>query len=241
MAETGLDINGWLNRVRQPIDPGKTAERISREANPDGQLYGEVVVFTGELQIHRREAADLAAAMGCKVDAAVTQRTTLLVVGDQDLSRLAGHIKSKKHREAEELIQKGQNIRILRETDFRQLFQLSSGDEAQCGPRPELPPGDGTSPLSLGALFGERRITPPPGFGQGGTSLDSPDMYLPSDGAEELGPLVGVRLAITYAYDDTDASLTRRFVVVDKAVRRGRVWYLQAHCELRGSPREFRN
>src|SRR5262245_39836320 len=53
MAKTGLDIAGWLNRVRQPLDPSKTAGRITREANPDGQLYGEVVVFTGELQIAR--------------------------------------------------------------------------------------------------------------------------------------------------------------------------------------------
>ena len=251
MAETGLDINGWLNRVQQPLDPRNTAERITREANPDGQLYGEIVVFTGALQIPRREAADLAAAMGCKVDANVTHDTSLLVVGDQDLTRLAGHNKSNKHRKAEELIRIGQNIRILRETDFRQLFQLSIGDGARFCPRPELSPnlggrvtassdGAGTSPLSLGALFGERRITPPPGFGQGGASLDSPDMCLPLDGAEELGPLVGVRLAITYAYDDTDASRTRRFVVVDKAVRRGRVWYLQAYCELRGSLRAFR-
>ena len=46
---------------------------------------------------------------------------TLLLVGDQDVQRLAGHEKSSKHRKAEQLIQTGQPIRILRETDFREL------------------------------------------------------------------------------------------------------------------------
>jgi DNA polymerase-3 subunit epsilon len=74
----------------------------------------------------RREAATLAAAIGCQVDAGVTQNTTLLVVGDQDVQRLAGHAKSAKHRKAEDLIRKGQPIRILRESDFRELVELAS-------------------------------------------------------------------------------------------------------------------
>ena len=79
------------------------------------------IVFTGALTMPRREAADIAASIGCDVDAGVTKRTTLLVVGDQDVQRLAGHKKSSKHRKAEQLIQAGQPIRILRETDFREL------------------------------------------------------------------------------------------------------------------------
>jgi DNA polymerase-3 subunit epsilon len=38
-----------------------------------------------------------------------------------DVTRLAGHEKSSKHRKAEELITKGFPIRIIRETDFREL------------------------------------------------------------------------------------------------------------------------
>ena len=117
MTHTGLDLDAWLTRVRQPID----LQRSTREGNPDGELCGEVIVFTGALTIPREEAADIAASMGCDVDAGVTKRTTLLVVGDQDVQRLAGHEKSSKHRKAEQLIQTGQPIRILRETDFRKL------------------------------------------------------------------------------------------------------------------------
>ena len=124
MTHTGLDLDAWLTRVRQPIDLQLSAggsARVTREGNPDSELCGEVIVFTGALTIPRREAADIAASIGCDVDAGVTKRTTLLVVGDRDVQRLAGHEKSSKHRKAERLIQAGQPIRILCETDFREL------------------------------------------------------------------------------------------------------------------------
>jgi DNA polymerase-3 subunit epsilon len=124
IAQTGLDLNAWLVRVRQPIDPS-LSHGIARHGNPDGELYGEVLVFTGALSMPRREAADLAAGTGCEVDASVTKRTTILVVGDQDVARLAGLEKSSKHRKAEELIREGHAIRIVRETDFRELVSLS--------------------------------------------------------------------------------------------------------------------
>lgn len=119
-----LDIEAWITRVHQPIFP-ESAAPIRRDGNPEGPLYGEHLVFTGALEIPRREAADLAASAGCSVDSGVTKKTTLLVVGDQDVTRLAGHNKSSKHRKAETLIEKGQAIRILRETDFKKLGSLS--------------------------------------------------------------------------------------------------------------------
>jgi len=120
---SGLDIDGWLKRVEQPIDPTRLA--IQREGNPEGPLYGEILVFTGSLGIPRREAADMASQIGCQVASGVTQKTTMLVVGDQDIKRLAGHEKSSKHRKAENLISNGQSIRIIRETDFKELVDLA--------------------------------------------------------------------------------------------------------------------
>lgn len=119
--EKMLDINGWLKRIRQPIAP----TTIKREGNPEGELYGEVLVFTGSLEIPRSEAAELAAAIGCQVEYGVTKKTTLLVVGDQDIKRLAGKEKSSKHRKVEELIGKGYQIRILKESDFKEVVRLS--------------------------------------------------------------------------------------------------------------------
>lgn len=123
IAKTGLGIEDWLKRVKQPIDPSNVSTRsaIRREGNPEGALYGENLVFTGALAISRKEAADLAAQIGCNVESGVTKKTTILVVGDQDVKKLAGKEKSSKHLKTERLITKGQQIRILRESDFKAL------------------------------------------------------------------------------------------------------------------------
>jgi DNA polymerase-3 subunit epsilon len=122
MKETGVAISEWLDRVRKPINPSGAS--IAADGNPDGHLYGEVVVFTGALTIPRRLAAQIAADVGCKVAPSVGESTTLLVIGDQDIRRLAGQEKSSKHRRAEELIARGQAIRILGESDFGRLVGL---------------------------------------------------------------------------------------------------------------------
>ncbi len=123
IAESGLTVEQWLDRTTKPINPLSTAP-ISRLGNPDGPLFGEQLVFTGALSMPRREAADLAAIAGCEVDSGVTKHTSVLVVGDQDIVKLSGHEKSKKHRKAEELMARGQVIRIIGESDFRRLLAL---------------------------------------------------------------------------------------------------------------------
>jgi len=123
IKKTGLDINSWLKRVHQPINPenSSSGSAINRDGNPEGELYGEELVFTGALEIPRREAADLAASIGCSVASGVTKNTTLLVVGDQDVTKLAGKAKSSKHLKAQQFIAKGQEIRIIKESDFKEL------------------------------------------------------------------------------------------------------------------------
>lgn len=121
--KTGLGLDDWFKRVKQPIDPSNvsTGGAIRREGNPEGAFYGEKLVFTGALEFRRKDAADLAARIGCNVESGVTKKTTILVVGDQDVTKLAGKDKSSKHRKAEGLIAKGQAIRILRKSDFKEL------------------------------------------------------------------------------------------------------------------------
>jgi len=125
IAETGLSTEQWLDRVELPIGSNGT-HTVRRDGNAEGTLYGEVLVFTGTLSMPRRLAADAAAEAGCRVDEGVTKHTTLLVVGDEDLRKLAGHDKSSKHRKAEELIAKGQPIRILGESDFQRVVLHSA-------------------------------------------------------------------------------------------------------------------
>jgi DNA polymerase-3 subunit epsilon len=122
--EMAMTVREWLDRVTRPIHPSSRSASIAADVNPDGHLYGEVVVFTGALSIPRREAAQLAASAGCEVAGSVGRSTTLLVIGDQHVRRLAGHEKSSKHRKAEQLTARGQAIRILGESDFRRLVEL---------------------------------------------------------------------------------------------------------------------
>ena len=74
----------------------------------------------------RHEAADAAAAAGCEVATSVSKHTTLLVVGNQDVRKLAGQERSTKHRKAEELINEGQKIRIISESDFQRIAEQTA-------------------------------------------------------------------------------------------------------------------
>ena len=123
LQESQKSLGYWLQRVQQPIDPSASSSvsAIRRDGNPEGDLYGEVLVFTGALEITRNQAADMAASVGCQVADSVTKKTTILVVGDQDISKLAGHDKSSKHRKAEHLVAAGHRIRMIRESDFKTL------------------------------------------------------------------------------------------------------------------------
>lgn len=122
IRETDISIDGWFGRIAQPIGLA-TSSPITKDGNPNGDLSGEVLVFTGTLEIPRREATEMAANIGCTVASNVTKKTTLLVVGDQDITKLAGHNKSTKHRKAEQLMASGLEIRILRESDFKQIVE----------------------------------------------------------------------------------------------------------------------
>lgn len=128
--KTGATPADWLTRVNWRIggesSGGGPHTAIKFEGNPEGALYGEVLVFTGALTIPRRQAAQMAADLGCTVLAGVSKKVSLLVVGDQDVTKLAGHESSSKHRKALELIGQGHAIRILRETDFAALLESGS-------------------------------------------------------------------------------------------------------------------
>jgi DNA polymerase III subunit epsilon len=93
--ESGLGLDDWLIKAYRPISDG----RVAKDGEPDGPLYGGIAVFTGALSMSRREATEIAARLGLKVDDDVTKHTTLLVVGYQNMKKLApGATKSTKLR-----------------------------------------------------------------------------------------------------------------------------------------------
>lgn len=90
------------------------------EADPDGHLYGRVVVFTGSLMSMTRQIAwDECARAGAIPDQTPTKRTNVLVVGDINPAVLRpGSNITGKARKAFELQDKGQDIEVMTEDDF---------------------------------------------------------------------------------------------------------------------------
>ncbi|KAA3639423.1 MAG: transposase [Proteobacteria bacterium] len=111
-----------IERLGKPLSP-HVYEKVAREGNQEGIFYGQSLVFTGALTIVRREAADYASQLGFSVKSSVSKKTDILVVGDQDIEKLAGHSKSSKHRKADELNRNGAGIKIIKESDFVALHK----------------------------------------------------------------------------------------------------------------------
>lgn len=134
LEDSGLDLEDWLGVVGQAarrtvrdaprVVVPRRNEAFARYAQPgerNGLLIGETVLFTGFLQMHRSEAASLAAKAGCNVVDTVSRKVTVLVVGDQDLRLTRGNVKSRKHRKVEEMIAEGLSVRIVGESEFLQM------------------------------------------------------------------------------------------------------------------------
>lgn len=123
LFESATDLDHWHQEFGRPRDRSDYHAALKVSALSDGPLSGETCVFTGTLALPRSEMAQLAALMGANVEPGVNKRTTLVVVGEQDVSRLAGKDKSSKHQKAEQMAAEGYPIRILSEDDFKAMLQ----------------------------------------------------------------------------------------------------------------------
>ena len=120
-CETGRSLDDWLTRVGQPV--GRPSEGVVPTSQVLAEvLASELIVFTGKLSVERKEAERAAREAGFRTGDSVTAATTILVVGDQDVRRLAGKAISSKQTKAESLVEQGQSIRIVTESDFRDLI-----------------------------------------------------------------------------------------------------------------------
>lgn len=122
MKISNISLDEVITKVSYRVSKS-SSKAIPKDGNPDGSLFGENLVFTGSLEIPRKDASIMASELGCSVKSGVTKSTTMLVVGDQDLTKLAGKHKSSKHLKAELLITNGQLIRIMKESDFKLMLE----------------------------------------------------------------------------------------------------------------------
>lgn len=93
---------------------------VNPEADPDGYLFGRVVVFTGALMSMTRQIAwEECARVGAWAEKTPTKRTNILVVGDINPAVLRpGSNITGKARKAFDLQDKGQDIEVMTEDDF---------------------------------------------------------------------------------------------------------------------------
>ncbi|MHA7142143.1 3'-5' exonuclease [Arthrobacter sp. Sr33] len=93
-------------------------------ADPANPLYGQTVVFTGTLGMPRPQAKERAARLGAQPASTVTQRTTVLVVGDGfEASDLRNGRVTGKARRVLDLHERGQRIEVLSEAEFLQMTE----------------------------------------------------------------------------------------------------------------------
>lgn len=93
---------------------------VNADADPEGYLFGRVVVFTGALMSMTRQIAwEECARVGALAEKTPTKRTNVLVVGDINpaMLRPSSNITGKA-RKAFELQDKGQDIEVMTEDDF---------------------------------------------------------------------------------------------------------------------------
>jgi hypothetical protein len=147
IGDSGFGLEDWLTRVELSLS-GNVPGRFAHEGDPSGPFAGETVVFTGKLEVPRGIAAAAAVKMGCNVADSITERTTILVVGDQDLRRTKGSAKSSKHRKAEDLIVAGATIRIVGESDF----MLMVGQDSIADATPKRPDRNYEAPAGVREL-----------------------------------------------------------------------------------------
>lgn len=98
-------------------------------ADPAHPLFGQTVVFTGQLkELGRPEAKVLSAEAGAITESRVTGRTTVLVVGDGFVAAdlRSGRITGKARRVLE-LHDRGQHIEVLSEGEFLQMAARAPG------------------------------------------------------------------------------------------------------------------
>ncbi|GAA1277578.1 exonuclease domain-containing protein [Arthrobacter pascens] len=112
--------SGWPEEGDNPVP--------NPDAEPGHPLYGQTVVFTGQLAMPRPEAKMRSAEMGAKPESRVTARTSVLVVGDGfDAGDLRSGRLTGKAKRVLELHERGQSIEVLSEGEFLQMVGGTPG------------------------------------------------------------------------------------------------------------------
>lgn len=115
------DIEQIFDSAYKPLSIKPPLKQLSNP-NPQGEYFGEILVFTGTLSISRKEAILRANLKGFDVSNTVNKHTNYLVKGLADISKFRGKEMSSKETKALKLIRENHDIIFLSEQDFFKLI-----------------------------------------------------------------------------------------------------------------------
>ena len=128
MKNNGLEINDIFakkNYSSKNIDI-HAIKPDNIEIDEDNFFYNKHCVFTGKLEkMIRKDAMQLVVNVGGILDNSVTKKTNYLILGNNDYCSSSKDGKSSKHKKAEKYKLEGQDIEIIDEDTFYNLFNLN--------------------------------------------------------------------------------------------------------------------
>ena len=128
MKNDGLEINDIFakrNYSSKNIDI-HAINPDNIEIDEDNFFYNKHCVFTGKLEkMIRKDAMQLVVNVGGILDNSVTKKTNYLILGNNDYCSSIKDGKSSKHKKAEKYKLEGQDIDIIDEDTFYNLFNLN--------------------------------------------------------------------------------------------------------------------
>lgn len=122
LKEKYTDIKDFYKQNWYQEKAAKDIRTNNIEFNEDNYFYNKVCVFTGTLEIARKDAMQMVVDVGGKVSDTLNKETNILIVGTQDCLKTKENGKSNKMIKAEKYILKGQDLQIISENDFMELI-----------------------------------------------------------------------------------------------------------------------
>ena len=120
--ENHLDLHS-LYKKRRTLDLKSITGDVAKN-DPTHIFYDKNCVFTGKLEkFIRSEAAQIVTDIGGHCENGITKRTNFLIMGNFDYCHNITGKKSSKMKKAEDLILKGQDLKIINENVFEDLVQ----------------------------------------------------------------------------------------------------------------------
>ncbi len=123
IIEKYVCIKDFYNQNWYQCKTAKDITTSNTSFNEDNFFFNKVCVFTGILDIPRKEAMQKIVDVGGKVSDTLNRETNVLIVGTQDCLKTKENGKSNKMLKAEKYILKGQDLQIISENDFMELIE----------------------------------------------------------------------------------------------------------------------